>query len=286
MKVSGFTFIRNANKLNFPAVQSIRSVLPICDEFVVNVGVSDDGTLDLIKGMNEPKVRIVETPWNEGMQVKGFVYGQQKTIGLFNCTGDWAFYLEGDEVVHEDELQNIHDSMSKHLKNPDVEALVFDYHHFWANHKTVLDSPAWYRKAPRVIRNTIRAWAPGGLYFLVLETNKRGRYPRAAYANAHIYHYGWVRPQDVMNEKIKSLEKFWLSNNPEVDYSHIDPTTVKEFTGTHPAVMKGWLPEEPAPFEPDPGYVPTAKDMKYRLKKKVEKALGLDLCKKHFKIVA
>ncbi len=286
MKVSGFTFIRNANKLGFPVLQSIRSVLPICDEFIVNVGVSDDGTLELIKSLDEPKIRIVETPWNENMQVRGFVYGQQKTIGLFNCTGDWAFYLEGDEVVHEDDLENIHDAMSRHLKNPKVEALVFDYHHFWANHKTVLDSPAWYRKAPRIIRNTIRAWAPGGMYFLVLETNKKGRYPNAAYANAHIYHYGWVRSEEVMNIKNKSVEKFWSKTNPDVKYSKIDPAILKEFTGTHPAVMKGWLPEEPVPFAPDPGYVLTPRDMKYRLKRKVEKALGLDLCKKHFKIVA
>ena len=285
MKVSGFTFIRNAVKLGFPVVESIRSVLPICDEFVVNVGASDDGTMELIRSMNEPKLKILDTTWNENMQVRGFVYGQQKTIAHFNCTGDWAFYLEGDEVVHEDELENIHDSMKRHLNNPRVEALVFDYHHFWANHKTVLDSPAWYRRAPRVIRNTIRAWAPGGMYFLVLQSNKKGRYPRAALAGAHIYHYGWVRPEETINLKIKSVSKFWSRSNPKVDYSRMDPVMIKEFTGTHPAVMKGWLPAEPVPFEPDPDYRPTLKDMKYRLKKKVERALGLDLCKKHFRLV-
>ena len=286
VKVSGFTFIRNANKLSFPAVQSIRSALPICDEFVVNVGASDDGTLELIKAMNEPKVRIIESRWNERMQVRGFVYAQQTMIAQYNCTGDWAFYLQGDEVVHEDELETIHASMERHLEDAEVETLLFDYYHFWANQATVLDSPGWYRRESRIIRNTIRSISPSdGLFWVVLERNKRGRYPRAALANAHIYHYGYVRSEKEVNKKAKDVEKFWLSDNPDVAYSQIDPATVKKFTGTHPAVMKGWLPEEPVPFEPDPGYRLTVKDKKYRLKKKLENILGLDLCKKHYKLV-
>ena len=35
MKVSGFTFLRNAQKLGYPFAQSIRSILPIVDEFVI-----------------------------------------------------------------------------------------------------------------------------------------------------------------------------------------------------------------------------------------------------------
>jgi hypothetical protein len=66
-----------------------------------------------------PKIRIIPTQWNERIQpdysVKGFVYGQQKSIALFNCTGDWAFYLEADEVVHENDLPKIRAAMERHL---------------------------------------------------------------------------------------------------------------------------------------------------------------------------
>ncbi|MBC8097072.1 MAG: glycosyltransferase, partial [Akkermansiaceae bacterium] len=80
MKVSGFTFVRNGNKLGYPFVQSIRSILPIVDEFVVALGPSDDGTEEMLRAINDPKIRIIPTHWNERIRndysMKGFVYGQ------------------------------------------------------------------------------------------------------------------------------------------------------------------------------------------------------------------
>ena len=104
MKVSAFTFIKNGQLLGYPFLQSIESVLPIVDEFIINVGESEDETLSLIKSISNPKVRIINSKWNNSMQDRGFVYGQQKMIAQYNCTGDWAFYIEGDEVYHENEL--------------------------------------------------------------------------------------------------------------------------------------------------------------------------------------
>ena len=100
MKVSAFTFIKNGQILGYPFLQSIQSVLPIVDEFVINVGKSEDDTLDLVKSISSPKIRVIESNWNENMQDRGYVYGQQKMIAQFNCVGDWAFYIEGDEIYH------------------------------------------------------------------------------------------------------------------------------------------------------------------------------------------
>ena len=60
MKVAGFTIIRNAIKFDYPVVEAITSILPICDEFVVAVGNSDDETLQLIKQIDSPKIKIFE----------------------------------------------------------------------------------------------------------------------------------------------------------------------------------------------------------------------------------
>lgn len=282
MKVSGYTFVRNAVQLSYPAVESIRSILPICDEFIVNVGESSDGTLELIKSIGDPKIKILNTTWNDNMRVRGFVYGQQKTIAQFNCTGHWAFYLECDEIVHESELDAIYKSMEDNLDDPEVEAFYFKYFHFYGNHMTYLDSPQWYRHAPRIIRNTIRAWAPGGLYFVVMTQNKRGRYPKAAYANASIYHYGWVRSEEQMNAKISQVQHYWSANNPEVNYENVDPQILRTFTGTHPAVMADWLPKEPTPFTPNPDYVLTKRDRRQRLKMKAERLFGIDLSHRNY----
>ena len=172
MKVSGFTFLRNGQKLGYPFVESIRSVLPIVDEFIVALGPCDDETERMLRAIGDPKIRIIPTQWNERVKtdysIKGYIYGQQKSIALFNCTGDWAFYLEGDELIHESELAKIRASMEKHLDDPRVEALAFDYLHFYGNKNTIAWSPHWYRSEVRILRNTIPAWGPKGLFFVVV----------------------------------------------------------------------------------------------------------------------
>ena len=147
MKVSGFTFLRNGQRLGYPFAESIRSILPIVDEFVIALGPCDDNTEKMLRDIGDPKIRIISTRWNEhiqpGYSVNGFVYGQQKSIALFNCTGDWAFYLEADEVVHENDLPKIRVAMEQYLGDARVEALAFDYLHFYGNANTVVWSPGW-----------------------------------------------------------------------------------------------------------------------------------------------
>ena len=201
MKVSAFTFIKNGQILGYPFLQSIQSILTIVDEFVINVGESEDDTLSMIKSLESPKIRIIESHWNDSMQDRGYVYGQQKMIAQFNCTGDWLFYIEADEVYHENELELIVQSMKENYNNKEVEALVMDFYHFYGNENSYLDSPGWYRSEARIIRSSVRSYAPDGLFWLVLDKNKKGRYPKAKKTNAHCYHYGWVRTENQMNLK-------------------------------------------------------------------------------------
>jgi glycosyltransferase involved in cell wall biosynthesis len=286
--ISGFTFIRNGSSLGFPFIESIRSLLPLVQEFVVAVGRSDDNTLDLIRAINDPKIRIIETTWNERMGDRGFVYAQQKMIAQYACTGDWAFYLEGDEVVHENDIPKIRASVNKHHANPAVEALVFDYVHFYGTPEYVSISPGWYRRECRLIRNTIRSYAPDGQYWLVMHQHKRPRFAQAALANARIFHYGWVRKQEQMQAKLDQVAKYWQGSTPmQISYANFDPKAVKKFQETHPTVMTHWIAheaEQSIAFNPE--YELTRKEKKYRLSKRIEDITGLDFSKKHFKLVA
>ena len=285
--ISGFTFIRNGVELGFPFEASIRSLLPLVDEFVVVVGKSNDDTLARIHAIGSPKIRIIETIWNERMADRGFVYAQQKMIAQFACTGDWAFYLEGDEVVHEAELANIRASVDKHHNNPAVEAFVFDYFHFYGTPDFVANSPAWYRRECRLIRNTIRSYAPDGQYWLITSDHKKGRNPQAALANAHIYHYGWVRSNEAMQKKLDQVSKFWSHGAPTVRYSQFDSQVLQPFTGTHPELVKPWLESSAEKsFTIDPDYKLTKREKRHRWLMKLEKAFGLDFSRKHFKLVA
>lgn len=290
MKISGFTFLRNGRKLGYPFEASIRSVLPIVDEFVIALGPCDDDTEAVLRAINDPKIRIIPTQWNERIRpdysVKGFVYGQQKSIALFNCTGDWAFYVEADEVVHENDLPKIRAAMEKYLKDDEVEALAFDYLHFYGNRNTVAWSPGWYRSEVRIIRNTIPVWSSEALFFNVIDGHKRSRYPRAAHTGASIYHYGWVRSEEQMNLKSEAVLKYWQNRPPKaIDYADIDPAVLKPFAGNHPKVMEGWLPKAEGIFQANPAHQLTSREKKHRRMLKLEQMLGWQFSKKHYRLV-
>jgi hypothetical protein len=290
MKVSGFTFLRNGRKLGYPFVESIRSVLPIVDEFVIALGPCDDDTEKMLRDIGDPKIRIIPTHWNERIRsdysVKGFVFGQQKSIALFNCTGDWAFYLEADEVVHENDWPKIRAAMEKHLGDERVEALAFDYLHFYGNKNTIAWSPGWYRSEVRIIRNTIPAWSSESLFFNVVVGHKKSRYPRAVHTGATVFHYGWVRSEMQMNLKAAAVHKYW-DDKPAapVDYSKMDATMLKLFTGTHPKVVQGWLPKAEGIFQADPNHQLTSREKKHHFMLKLEKWFGFRFNKKHYQLV-
>lgn len=288
VKISGFSFIRNGVSLGFPFEESIRSLLPLVDEFVIAVGAGSDDTLARVRAIADPKLRIIETVWNEGMSDRGFVYAQQKMLAQFACTGDWVFYLEGDEVVHEAELAQIRASVEQHHGNPAVEALVFDYLHFYGTPEYISISPGWYRRECRLLRNTVRSYAPDGQYWLIMNQHKRPRNPQAALAKAHIYHYGWARKVESMQAKLDQVAKYWKDSKPmQINYANFDAQAVQRFTGSHPAVMAQWLQtgaQQNLVFNPD--YALTRKERKYRFMQRVESATGLDFSRKHFKLVA
>jgi len=284
MKVSGFTFIKNGVILGYPFLESILSVLPIVDEFIVNVGDSEDDTLEQLKNIKNKKVKIIQSSWNDTMRDKGYVYGQQKMIAQFNCTGDWLFYVEGDEVYHEDDLANIRASMEEFQNNPKVEALAVSFYHFYGNQNTYLDSPGWYRSEARILKNNIRTYAPDGLFWLVLKSNKVGRYPNAKEINAHCYHYGWIRNEQQMQLKSDKVHKYWNTSKPAlIDYSQIDSKILKEFTGAHPKIMLQRFGKDKSVFKADPNYRISKKERKHRVMNFFEKKFNLNLSKRHYK---
>ena len=133
MKVSGFTFVRNAILYDYPIVEAIQSILPVCDEVVVAVGKSQDGTLDLIRNIPSTKIRVIETVWDDSLRVGGRILAVEtdKAFHAIDPDADWAFYIQGDEVVHEKYLETIRKEMEATKDNKDIDGLLFKYHHFY-----------------------------------------------------------------------------------------------------------------------------------------------------------
>lgn len=283
-EISAFTFLRNGVRFGYPFIESIRSALPLVDEYVIALGDCEDGTREAVEAIGDPRIRIVPTQWNEAMTDRGFVYGQQKMIAHYCCRHPWALYLEGDEILHEADIASIREAVDAAGDDSRVEAFAFRYHHFYGSPDWVAIGPGWYRTAVRMIRNTVRSYSPDGLFFTVSDRgNKRSRYPRAIVLPCHIHHYGHVRRVDSMREKVRSVARYWGGEADFAGYA-IDRRLLRPFDGQHPAAIQAWLGEHTvAGFAPDPAHVPSGRERRHLLKMKLESLLGIDLSRRHYR---
>jgi hypothetical protein len=244
MKVTGFTIIRNAIKYDYPVVEAITSVLPICDEFIVAVGNSEDETLQLIKNIKSPKIKIIETVWDDSLRQGGQVLAIEtnKAFDAISADTDWCFYIQSDECVHEKHLASIKEAMQKYKDNTQVEGLLFNYVHFYGTYNYVGNSRRWYRKEIRIIKNdkSIRSYKDAQGF------RKTGNSKlNVKQIDAEIYHYGWVKTPKAQQAKQENFHKMWhddewmkknIAQVEEFDYSQID--SLEEFKGTHPKVIQ------------------------------------------------
>lgn len=237
MKISGFTILRNAVKYNYPAAESIRSILPICDEFIVNVGESDDDTLGLVQSIASPKIRIIQTKWDfaEGKTV----LSRQTNIALKECKGDWAFYLQSDEVIHEADLPVLKKKMEAYLPDKNVEALRFPWLHFYGSYYRYRIDSGWYQKQDRIIRNNGEIESIGDAYGF----ERKDKAPlRRVNTGCLMYHYGWVHSGEVMTQRRVNAEQIGFTSlkdgERQGDYSYGDLNRFHPYFGSHPAVMK------------------------------------------------
>src|SRR5688500_10970412 len=125
MRVTGFSFIKNAVSFQYPVEEAIRSILPLCDEVVVAVGKSEDGTRELVAAI-DPKVRIIDTDWDETILEGGRVLAAEtnKAFAAIADDSDWCIYIQGDEVMHEDGLDAVRKAMVQWKHDPKVDGLL------------------------------------------------------------------------------------------------------------------------------------------------------------------
>ena len=242
MRVSGLTILRNIEIMDYPALEAVRSVLPLCDEFVVVVGKSDDNTLERVREIGDPRIRIIETEWDLSKRRGGRVLSEQTNIGLERCTGDWVFYIQADEVMHEKYQEPVRQAMRRYLDDPRVEGLWFRYRHFYGSYWLVQDNfRRWYPREVRIVRRDpdIVSWGDAMDF-----RHRDGRRLRSKPAGAEIYHYGWVKQPRKMLEKKRLLDQFWHTDEEieqryggVAEWAYPDRYFLVPFRGTHPAVM-------------------------------------------------
>lgn len=242
MKIAGFTFIRNAVKNDYAIVEAITSILPICDEFIVAVGKSEDGTRKLIEDIKSDKIRIIDTVWDDSLKDGGKVFALEtdKAFNAISADVDWAFYIQGDECVHEKYLATIKQEMETALNKDNVEGLLFKYIHFYGSYDYYGHSRRWYRREIRVVKRKLNVKSYRDAQGFRID----GRKINVKLIDAYIYHYGWVKPPNGLQNKVLNFNTFyhdehWINENLgsgyEFDYDNAD--YLVKFLDTHPKVM-------------------------------------------------
>lgn len=251
---------KNAEKLFYPIKQAIMSILPIVDEFIVALGDCDidDKSRQEIESIKSDKIKIIDTVWDINKYSRGTENAHQTDIAKSYCSGDWVFYLQADEVIHEKYLEEISDKCQKYLDDKRVEGFLFDYKHFWGDFNHYHKSHGWYRKEIRIVRNDpeIHSWESAQSFRRIPNFDQKdyrqqeGTFKlKVIQLNAEVYHYGWVRPPKLMKSKTKALATIHKGKNVvdkmnkekkfDFDYGPLNKTKV--FTDTHPKVMSDWI---------------------------------------------
>ena len=289
MKVSGFTFIRNAITYDYPIVEAIRSILPLCDEVVVAVGNSEDATLQLIQSI-DPKVKIIETVWDDTVREGGRTLALEtdKAYAAISKDSDWAFYIQGDEVLHEQYYPVIQAAMVNYKDNPSIDGLLFNYLHFYGSYDYIGSSISWYPDEIRIIRVRKDIFSYRDAQGFRKQPNDKLNVKRI---DAWMYHYGWVKPPEKMQLKQASFHKMWHDDEwvnehveqvAEFDYFK-NIAALNLFNGTHPAVMLPRIEQKNWSFNYDISF--NREKKKDKLKRIIKRVFGWDIRYKNFRIV-
>jgi hypothetical protein len=290
MKVAGFTFIRNAVINDYSIVEAINSILPICDEFVVAVGNSEDGTRTLIENINSPKIRIIDTVWDETLRLGGAAFAEETDKALSNISedADWAFYIQGDECVHENDLPLIRKEMEETLYDPEIEGLLFKYNHFYGSYDYIAESRRWYRREIRAIKRNLDVRSYKDAQGFRIDNRKI----KVKLIDAYINHYGWVKPPHGLLKKKQNFNLFYDENAttetiPETasfDYGNADRLIY--FKGTHPSVMLERIKAVNWKFDFDPTKAARKLNFRRRLLEKIYRLTGIRIAEyKNYRIV-
>jgi glycosyltransferase involved in cell wall biosynthesis len=280
MQIGGFTYVRNGFAFGYPFLASLHSLLPLVDELVVAVGDSTDGTREAISTLENPKIKIINTVWDESLRENGKIFAEQSDLALNNISGDWAIHLQVDEVLHENDQQRIADTLKTVNANKKVDGLLFPFLHFWGDYQHIRNTRRTHRFEIRAFRNTgnIRAYKDSQ-GFRNYEQNPKGEKLKVMKIDTPIYHYSYVRPPQLMTRKANYFHRFWhddtwLKKNTGktiFDYNQVDKLEL--FEGSHPQYMKEIMKKKDWEFTYDPAQ--TNMKIKDQILYKFEKLTGI-----------
>jgi len=251
MKIAGFTYVRNGFDYGVPFLESIQSVLPICETFVVAVGDSIDGTREAIEQLNSPKVKIIDTIWDMNLREGGKVFAQQANIALDQVQADWCLHIQSDEVFHENDLDKIVAAIDTYNEDKRVEGFILPFIHFWGGYDHIRNTRRVHNFEIRLFRNHIgvRSYrdSQGFRKYQSFEAyengTEKGEKLKVKKIDATVYHYTGIRSPDAYAKKVAMFQSYYntaegldkMMASHDFQMHSVDRTI--PFTGSHPAIM-------------------------------------------------
>ncbi|MFT4061011.1 MAG: glycosyltransferase family 2 protein [Edaphocola sp.] len=265
MTIGGFTYVRNGFKYGYPFIPSIKSLLPLVDELIVVVGDSEDGTREAIVALNNDKIKIIDTVWDDELRQNGKIFATQSNIGLDAVKGSWAFHLQVDEVLHEQDYPIIKKAIAQAGERKEAEGLLFPFLHFWGDFEHVRNTRKTHPYEIRAFKNTgnVRSYKDSQGFrkyssTQAYETNEAGEKLKVLKVDAPVYHYSYTRHPSLMKQKANYFNRFWHDDQwlrqhlDEQSFDFNDVDKLEPFSGKHPAVMNDVIAAKNWVFRYDP----------------------------------
>ncbi len=246
MKVSGFTLCRNGVRLAFPFRESLKSLAPLCDEIVVSLGKGEDNTEEELQKLAATlpcPLKIIHTEWDPASIKGGSILAEQTNIALDACSNEIVFYLQGDEVLHDEDYPQIKADLERLAATPDAASMLLQWVHFFGDPQSVAHSRKWYRKEIRAFKKSsgLRSYKDAQSFRKYID-GEWSTLP-AIESKARVLHYGWVRPADLMALKTNEFQHWWhgAKGSTSKDSIFRPQYGIYRYEGTHPKVMQEYL---------------------------------------------
>jgi len=128
MKISGYMTTRNCVEMNYPFVECIKSMLTFCDEVVVadSTDHKADNTQEVLEDLMEKydNLHVVHVDVDYSVPNHGIWDGKMKAVARAQCTGDYLWQMDSDEIVQSGIRPLLEAVLGKTMKDPGSGSLL------------------------------------------------------------------------------------------------------------------------------------------------------------------
>jgi glycosyltransferase involved in cell wall biosynthesis len=240
--ISVYTTTYNSIDQEYCIVEGIRSALGFADEVIVVDSHSNDGTVEAIESINDPRIKIYEIDWLP--RIGWAMYKIAKSMAIGRCTKDWCVLMDADEVFHEldyDKIKKVPYSVADN-----IIGVKFNTLHFYGDYKHLLNgSKSWkdlYTNKVYMVRNGLGIHHGNSGMDIDAHVDRYGiplKQEYLVHLNISAFHYGHIRSDAAYLKKQNRMHSFYEGkevNNTAID--RIDLKNLGTFIGTHPITMK------------------------------------------------